>query len=95
MSLALTEFDRANYLKSGEFIAAYPTKALENEDARGIVDALGDVIRARGGVEQVAQDASLSQAVVSAALNQAAPDFDAVLKVIHGLGVRLSASLVA
>jgi probable addiction module antidote protein len=95
MSLALIEFDPADYLTNGESIAAYLTEAFENEDARGVVDALGDVVRARGGIDQVAKDASLPHAVVSSALDQSAPDFDAVLKVIHGLGVRLSASLVA
>jgi DNA-binding phage protein len=60
-----------------------------------VVDALGDVVRARGEVDRVALDAALPHTTVDAALNQKAPDFDAVLKVIHGLGVRLSASLVA
>jgi probable addiction module antidote protein len=95
MTLKLTEFDPANYLTSGETIVAYLTEALDHEDACGVVDALGDVVRARGGVDQVANEVSLPRSVVSSALNQSSPNFDAVLKVLRGLGVRLSASLVA
>jgi probable addiction module antidote protein len=96
MTLKTTEFDPAEYLTDGETVAAYLTDALENDDARGVVDALADVVRARGGVDRLAQETSLPREVVEVAVNTSeAPDFDAVLKVMHALGVRLTASLVA
>jgi probable addiction module antidote protein len=96
MDSKITQFDHADYLTDGETIAAYLTEALENEDARGVVDALGDVVRARGGVDHLAAETSLSRDTVLRALSETGtPDFDAVLRVMNALGVRLSASLVA
>ena len=96
MHLKTTEFDPAEYLTDAKSIAAYLTDALENEDARGVVDALGDVVRARGGVDRLAGESSVSKETLTLALSEGGPvDMDAVLKVMQALGVRLSASLVA
>ena len=96
MSLKTTEFDPAEYLTDGEAVAAYLREAFENEDARGVVDALGDVVRARGGVDQLAQETSLEVDVVRRAVSESGPpDLDAIMKVMHAVGVRLTASQVA
>ncbi len=96
MTLKTTEFDPAHVLIDGESIAAYLTDALENEYAHGVVDALSDAPRARGGSERFAAESSLSRETVEAALRTSSVlDFDAVLQVMHALGVRLKASLVA
>lgn len=96
MSLKTTEFDPAEYLTDRESATAYLNDALENEDARGVVDALGDVVRARGGMERFAKESCLPAEVLTSALQETNPvDLDAVMKVMHALGVRLSASLVA
>jgi probable addiction module antidote protein len=96
MTLKTSEFDPSEYLTAGETVAAYLTDALENDDAGGVVDALTDVVRARGGVERLVRETSLSREVLERALNASTqPDFDAILKVMHALGVRLTASPVA
>ena len=41
MTLKMAELDPADYLTDGETVAVCLTGALENEDARGVVDALG------------------------------------------------------
>ena len=96
MSLKTTEFDPAAYLTKGETVVSYLSEALEHEDARGLVDALGDVVRARGGVERLAADTSLPADVVRHAVSETEPvNLEAILQVLHALKVRLSASLVA
>ena len=53
-------------------------------------------MRARGGVDRLAAETSMGKDVVARALSDTGtPDFDAVLKVMHALGVKLTASLVA
>ena len=74
MRLKTTEFDPAEYLTDRESITAYLNDALENEDARGVVDALADVVRARGGVDRLAQDSSVSKETLTLALREAGPE---------------------
>ena len=60
------------------------------------MDALGDVVRARGGVERVAADTFLPDDVVRNAVSETEPvNLEAILQVLHALKVRLSATLVA
>ena len=68
MTLKTTKFDPAEYLTDPQSIAAYLTDALENEDALGVVDALGDVVRARGGVDRLAQESAVSKETLTLAL---------------------------
>ena len=96
MTLKTTEFDPASYLTHGETVVAYLSEALEHEDARGLVDALGDVVRARGGVGRLASETSLPNEIVRRAVSETEPvDLEAILQVLHALKVRLSVSLVA
>jgi probable addiction module antidote protein len=89
-------YDVADYLDSDEMISAYLTEALEGNDPRDIAQALGDVARARGGLAQLAQDTGISIESLGRVLGNAGePDFEIILKVMHALGVRLSASLAA
>ena len=62
-----------------------------NSDAAFISKALGDIARAKG-MAQVARDAGLSRESLCKALSgERSPDFDAILKVIGALGLKLHA----
>jgi probable addiction module antidote protein len=77
-------------------ISAYLTEALESDDPRYIAKALGAVARARGGMAQLARDTGIAREALYRALSDAGnPELGTTLKVMHALGVRLSASLVA
>lgn len=96
MALKTTVFDEANYLIDEETISAYLTEALESDDPREIAQALGAVARARGGIAQLARETGLSREALYRALSETGnPELGTVLKVLHALGVKLSASLVA
>jgi probable addiction module antidote protein len=96
MALHTEPFDVADYLTDEETISAYLTEALESDDPRFISRALGDVARARGGMSQLANVTGISREALYRALSDTGnPEFGTVLKVLHALGVRLSATLVA
>ena len=96
MTLHTEPFDVADYLTDEETISAYLTEVLESDDPRYIAKALGAVARARGGMTQLAEDTGISREALYRALSETGnPELGTVLKVMHALGVRLSASLAA
>jgi probable addiction module antidote protein len=96
MTLQTEPFDVADYLTDEETISAYLTEVLESDDPRYIAKALGAVARARGGMTQLAKDTGISREALYRALSDSGnPELGTVLKVMHALGVRLSASLAA
>jgi len=87
-------FDPAEYLDDSESIAAYMTDALETGDPAFVADALGVVARARG-MTDVAREAGVSRESLYRALSaDGNPEFSTVLRVVHALGLRLSAAPV-
>jgi probable addiction module antidote protein len=96
MAIYTEPFDVADYLTDEETISAYLTEVLESDDPRYIAKALGTVARARGGMAQLAKDTGISREALYRALSDTGnPEFGTVLKVMHALGVRLSASIAA
>jgi len=90
------KYDAAEFLTDDETISAYLTEALESDDPRYIAKALGAVARARGGIAQLARDTGIAREALYRALSETGnPELGTVLKVVHALGVRLSATLVA
>lgn len=86
-----TQFDAADYLDSDEAVAAYLTAALEDDNPELFLTALKDVARARG-MSQLAKDAGLGRESLYKALTPGAkPRYDTILRVVHALGVKLSA----
>lgn len=84
------EFDAVDYLDSEEVIAAYLTAALEDENPDVFLSALADVARAKG-MSNIAQLTGLGRASLYKALSPGAkPRYDTILRVLHGLGVRLT-----
>jgi probable addiction module antidote protein len=87
-------FDAADYLDDEETIAEYITAALEDPNPDVFLIAVRDVARARG-MTQLAKDTGLGRESLYKALTPGAkPRYDTVLKLLHALGVKLSASPV-
>ena len=85
-------FDAADYLDDEETISEYITAALEDSNPDVFLAAVRDVARARG-MAQLAKDAGLGRESLYKALTPGAkPRYDTVLKLLHALGVKLSAS---
>lgn len=90
-ALGVKPFDVADYLDSDEAVAEYLTAALEDPDPDLFLTAIKDVARARG-MAQLARDTGLGRESLYKALSAGAkPRYDAVLKVLSALGVRLQA----
>ena len=85
-------FDAADYLSNEETIAEYISAALEDPDPDVFLTAVRDVARARG-MGQLAKDSGLGRESLYKALTPGAkPRYDTMLKLLHALGVKLSAS---
>jgi len=90
----LATFDAADYLNDDETIAEYLTAALEDPNPDVFLAAVRDVARARG-MTQLAKDAGLGRESLYKALTPGAkPRYDTVFKLLHALGVKLSATPV-
>lgn len=86
------KFDAADYLDNEDVIAEYLTAALEDPNPDVFLAALADVARARG-MAQLAKDAGLGRESLYKALAPGAkPRYDTILKLVHGLGVKLHAA---
>jgi probable addiction module antidote protein len=91
MMTRTTRFDPAEYLDTEERQVAYITAALETGDADFVRDALGIVARARG-MGQVAKTAGLNRESLYKALGETGnPEFTTVMRVVHALGLTLTA----
>ena len=87
-------FDAADYLDDEETIAENLTAALEDPDPDVFLTAVRDIARAKG-MTQLAKDAGLGRESLYKALTPGAkPRYDTMLKLLHALGVKLSASPV-
>jgi len=85
-------FDAADYLDDEETIAEYISAALEDPNPDVFLTAVRDVARARG-MAQLAKDAGLGRESLYKALAPGAkPRYDTMLKLLHALGVKMSAS---
>ena len=86
------KFDAADYLDSEEMIAEYLTAALEDENPDVFLAAISDVAKARG-ISAIALSTGLGRESLYKALAPGAkPRYDTILKVLHGLGVKLTVS---
>jgi probable addiction module antidote protein len=90
----LAPFDAADYLDDEETIAEYLTAALEDPNPDVFLASVRDIARARG-MTQLAKDAGLGRESLYKALAPGAkPRYDTMLKLLHALGVKLSATPV-
>ena len=88
----LRKFDPVDYLDSDETIAEYLTAALEDPNSDVFLLALSDVARARG-ISEISRKTGLGRESLYKALAPGAkPRYDTILKVLHGLGVKVAIS---
>ena len=88
----LAKFDAADYLDNEEVIAEYLTAALEDENPDVFLAAIADVAKARG-MTAVANSTGLGRESLYKALTPGAkPRYETIVKVLHGLGVKLTVS---
>jgi probable addiction module antidote protein len=86
---ATRPFDAVDYLENEDEMVAYLEAALEQDDARVVAAALGDIARAKG-MSRVARDAGLGRESLYKALSaEGNPEFATVLKVVRALGLSL------
>lgn len=86
----LKKFDAADYLDSEEMIAEYLSAALEDENPDVFLAAVSDVAKARG-MTAIAASTGLGRESLYKALSPGAkPRYETIVKVLHGLGVRLT-----
>lgn len=86
----LKRFDASEYLDSEDAIAEYLTAALEDENPEVFLSAISDVAKARG-MASIAKSTGLGRESLYKALAPGAkPRYDTILKVLHGLGVKIS-----
>ena len=85
-------WDVTRYLGSEAAQVEYLSTVLEENDAAAFADAIGAVARARG-MSQVAKDADMPRDTLYKAFRDGGnPTLDTVLRVLHGLGIKLTAS---
>lgn len=88
----MSEFDPSAFLDDNEVVAEDLRAALEDDSPGVFLAAVGHVARARG-MSATAERAGLGRESLSKALAPGAkPRYDTVLKVLHGLGVKLTVS---
>jgi probable addiction module antidote protein len=91
-ALRTTRFDATDYLDTEEKQVAYIAAALETGDADFVRDALGLVARSRG-MGEIAKTAGLNRESLYKALGETGnPELRTVMRVLHAMGLRLSAS---
>ncbi len=91
MGLEIEPFDVADYLTDAESIAIYLTDALESGNPDEFTDALADVARARGGLNQLVAETGLSMQTLQSAFDHASqPDLPTIFKILQALGMRLT-----
>lgn len=88
----LKAFDPSVFLDKNEVVAEYLTAALEDRNPNVFLAAIGNVVKARG-MSSVSKGSGLGRESLYRVLAPGArPRYNTMLKVLHGLGVKLSVS---
>ncbi|QOY50993.1 addiction module antidote protein [Candidatus Sulfurimonas baltica] len=88
----LTTFDVSQYLDSKEMIAEYLTQVLEDGDMNELLEAIGNIAKAKG-MSQIAKDTGLGRESLYKTFSaDSKPRFETIMKVLDSFGVKLQAS---
>ena len=88
----LTTFDVSQYLDSKEMIAEYLTQVLQNGDMNELLEAIGNIAKAKG-MSQIAKDTGLGrESLYKTFSSDSKPRFETIMKVLDSFGVKLQAS---
>ncbi len=86
-----TGFDISEYLDNDEVIQEYITQVLEDGDINEILEAIGNIAKAKG-ISEVAEKAGLSRTSLYKVFEKdAKPRFETVLKVLNSFDIKLEA----
>ena len=84
-------YDVGEYLETEEDMAAYIQAAFEDGDPAVVIQALGNIARARG-MSEIARKTGLRRESLYKALSaEGNPEFATVLKVVQALGIKINA----
>jgi probable addiction module antidote protein len=90
--LELTTFDIAQYLDDKEIIAEYLTQVLADGDMDELLEALGNIAKAKG-MSQIAQETGLGRESLYKTFHKGTkPKFDTIMKILNSLGVQMKVS---
>lgn len=89
MKVTTRKWDTSEYLDSPEMIHEYLKAAFESGDTEVIMEAIGNVAKARG-MSEIASKTNLSrQNLYKALTGGGSPKFDTIKKVVEALGCKL------
>ncbi len=95
MTIKLSRFDPADYLRDEEDIANFLSEVAADGNPELIASALGDIARARN-MSQLARDTGLSRVGLTKALSaRGNPSFTTIAKVAKALGLKMTFAPVA
>ncbi len=87
-----TDFDISEYLDNDEIIKEYITQVLDDGDINEILEAIGNIAKAKG-ITEVAEKSGLSRTSLYKVFEKnAKPRFETVLKVLHSFNIKLKAA---
>lgn len=91
---SFTRWDPADYMKSEDDMAAYIEACLEEapDDPALLSAALGDIARAHGMADLAKRTGLTREGLYKALSNEGNPSLGTVLKVMHALGLRFTAT---
>jgi probable addiction module antidote protein len=84
-------YDASEYLKTEADINAYFEAALEEGDPSLVVQALGNIAKARGMTEIAHKTGLRRESLYKALSRNGNPEFATILKVVNALGIKLHA----
>ena len=83
----ITRLDVSDCLDNDELIAEYLSNILEGGDTGLLLEAIGDVAKARG-MTKIAESAGLGrESLYKALFKDAKPRFETIFKVLQSLGI--------
>ena len=86
---SVSDFDISNYLDDRETIREYLNQVLEDGDINEILEAIGNIARAKG-ITQIAKDTGLGrESLYKSFTKNTKPRFETVLKVLKSFDIRL------
>lgn len=90
--LQITNFDIAEYLDNKEVIAEYLSQILVDGDTDELLEALGNIAKARG-MSQIASETGLGRESLYKTFQKGTkPKFDTIMKIMQSFGVKIQVS---
>ncbi len=90
--VTISDYDVSQYLKNESLMAEYLSQVLEDGDTDELLEALGDIAKARG-MSQIAKDTGLGrESLYKTFQSGTKPKFETITKVLQSLNLKLQVS---